>query len=108
MDMMENPQIFSVPLESYVNEAASQKDRVLGEVMQLLFDAMPDDLKKKQDFTLSDGTKCYVKKFYGPHENFNGEQAYGFDVVFKNHPALNHLEFTVTCTGMGRKLSAPH
>lgn len=75
--------------------------------MAALFAQLPDSASGAPDFQLSDGTKCWVKKFYAPKKNNDDEWVYGFDVKFEEGQALAHLEFSVACSGWERVLAAP-
>ena len=100
------PHIAQVPLCLLEREGQSQRDRVLMEVMEKLFTQLPKDENRPHDFVLSNGTKCWVKKFSPPGERSDGTVAYGFDVKFSDEAPLSHMEFFVKCTGWERNLSS--
>lgn len=89
--------ITQVPVDIYVREGRSQKDRRVKEVMDALFARLPDKPGAVPDFLLSDGTECRIVKFATPRER-DGEYWYGFDVKFNSGP-IAHLEFSVRCSG---------
>ena len=97
----------SMPLNRYMSEGMSQRDRAVKEVMEALFNALPDDTSRPCDFTISNGTKCWIKKFHPPKHTADEDWIYGFDVKFGEGAALSHLEFSVRCSGWERVLAAP-
>lgn len=98
-----NDNVSSMPYDVLIKEGSSQKDRLLKEVMEHLFSVVPDKKPETPSFTLSDGTKCYVKKFFAPRTNHEHEIIYGFDVILED-TSLSHLEFVVKCSGWERVL----
>lgn len=91
-----------VPVEKYIDEAVSQKDRRVMEVMNALFSRLPDATGEKPDFVLADGTECRIKKFHPPRANGKDGIIYGFDVTFAPGEPLSLLEFSVSCSGFER------
>jgi hypothetical protein len=93
-----------LPFQTFISEKQSQKDRVLLEVMEKLFSMMPErgtPTDGQPDFTLKDGTQCWVRGFVSPGAvGDNPNPRYGFDVKLKGGK-LDHLEFMVNCTGWG-------
>ncbi len=104
MRTLSNETVVALPHDVLVSEGESQKDRLLREVMEELFSGIPDKRTTKPSFVLSDGTKCFVKKFFAPRPNEEGEIIYGFDVELEDSP-LSHLEFAVKCSGWERGLA---
>lgn len=94
--------IKQVPVEKYIDEAISQKNRRVMEVMNALFARLPDNLGDGPDFTLADGTECRIKKFHPPRTNGKDGIVYGFDVTFAPGAPLALLEFSVSCSGFER------
>ena len=96
--------IEQLPSNVLLEEKRSQKNRIVKEVMEVLFDRLPDKkirtLTREYDFTLKDGTKCWIKQFVEPRED-DDELYYCFDVWFEEGKPLSHLEFKVTCSGFG-------
>jgi hypothetical protein len=89
-----------VPLDLIIREKQSQRDRRLLEIMEALFARLPDKPgNTAADFTLADGTECRIVKFAVPRER-DGKLWYGFDVKLDRGP-LDHLEFSVECSGWG-------
>ena len=56
-------------------------------------------------FTLQDGSRVEVEKYYAPELNDAGELKCGFDVRLENG---SHLEFTVKNTGWGKSFVTAH
>ena len=69
------------------------------EVMEHIYKA----IVATPDFTLADGTRAEVNKFYEPQVADDGELSCGFDVVLDNG---THLEFTMNNTGWGKSFVA--
>jgi len=99
-----NENVVSLPHDTLTAEGESQKDRLLQEVMETLFLIIPDKKTTNPSFVLSDGTACFIKKFFAPRHNDDGEMIYGFDVEVDNS-TISHLEFSVKCSGWERCLS---
>lgn len=89
-----------------VNELIAEfhrsRDAIAMEVMQEVYARLPYD----QEFTLSDGSKCKLKKFVSPcisqkeGHPYEGRPEFGFDVVIEGNK-LDHLEFYCFNTGGG-------
>lgn len=94
--------ISQLPLGMLIKEGESQKERVAAEVMEALFARLPNDVQRDHDFELSDGTKCWIKKFHPPRKSEEDGWIYGFDVKFSPESPLTHLEFSVRCSGWER------
>ena len=94
--------IHVIPLETFMQESASQAERIVLEVMQKLWLSLPDHTDRPADFILENGTKCWIKRFSAP-KNRDGVYQYGFDVGFDSGP-LDHLEMCVNNSGWGRSL----
>lgn len=93
-----------LPISQFMKEGQSQGDRRILEVMEALFNSLPErDIQPTPDFVLADGTECRITKFSAPYENYQGDLVYGFDVKFDTGP-LSHLEFAVKCSGWERSL----
>lgn len=104
--MKTNQSVTSIPVEKWIQEGESQADRRIMEVMQRLFNDLPErDVTDIPSFKLDDGTECYIRKFAAPRVR-DGETIYGFDVKFNNGP-LSHLEFSVRCSGWERDYTKP-
>lgn len=97
----DDQKILPLPVGHIISEAQSQKNRLVEEVMHLLYALLPTE---KQVLEMADGTKCYLRAFSPPKVRSDGNLAYGFDVILESHPAIDHLEFSVRCTGWGRSL----
>ena len=95
-----------MPYEALVREGAAQRDRIIAEVMNALFARLPNNCNRYSDFRLSDGTRCWIKRF-SPPDFRDGEYSYGVDVKFSDGHPLAHLEFLVKCSGWERVLTAP-
>lgn len=104
MTHFSNDNLTSIPHEVLISEGISQKDRLLKEVMECLFASLPEKTTTDPSFLLSDGTQCFLKKFFAPRKNADDETIYGFDVVIDNGP-LSHLEFVVKCSGWERSIT---
>ena len=98
----DNEKIEHVPLDIYIQEGASQCERMLQDVMTALYERLPDH-GDKPNLTLADGTKCRLVKFSEPQKR-DGHWTYGFDVQFQEGHALNHIEFSVGCSGWERPM----
>lgn len=83
-----------IPIDVLMNEKRSQKDRLLKEVMDKLY-----EITGGATFELESGAKCSVVKFSPPKQYDDGLQ-YGFDVRI-DKGGIDHLEFFVKCTGFG-------
>ena len=90
--------IQQVPLKTLVSEAVSRKERMVKEVMDHLYASLPEKFSGN-DFILSDGTECWIKKFHPPRKDEEDGYIYGFDVKFAENSPLVHLEFSVRCSG---------
>lgn len=101
---MEDNNIAHVPVDIILQESLSQRDRVVKEVMDKLYEKLPCAFVEF-DFTLTNGTKCWIKKFHPPKKNDEGILTYGFDVKFDQSAVLSHLEFSVRCSGWERSLA---
>src|SRR5690348_5903736 len=107
MSYVSDNKISPLPFDRYLKEGQSQRDRIIEEVMKVLFSMLPERTARQPDFILSNGVKCWVKKFSPPKQDTDGEWTYGFDVKFAEGKALSHLEFSVKCSGWERALTAP-
>ncbi len=67
---------------------------ILREVMQ----QMHTLLEKSSDFTLQDGQKVRLVPFTTPDYNKKGQMHFGVDARLMGG-TLDHIEFTITCTG---------
>ena len=97
--MVEN--VSQIPINLLMRESESQKNRMIENVMIGLFSTLPDQKSNIADFTLPDGTQCFIKKFSSPYKKIDGDFVYGFDVKFNDGP-FSHLEFIVKCSGWER------
>lgn len=102
----QNHTIVQMPLGMLVREGESQRNRIVQEVMNALFERLPTTVSHKPSFSLSDGTQCWIKAFHKPKKNSDDEWVYGFDVKFAEGEPLSHLEFSVRCSGWERALPA--
>ena len=95
--------IKNLPSDIIIAEKASQRNRILLEVMQQLWGMLPEKKMGVYDFALADGTRCWLKQFSAPNER-DGELQYGFDVIFEDRKPLDHIEFLVKSSGFGGNL----
>lgn len=82
----------NIGIDNYISVGKSLRDRKVKEVMHALYEQVETTI------TLLDNEECEVVKFTPPTLREEGWN-YGFDVKFKDSEILNHLEFSVTCTG---------
>lgn len=99
--MSKTAEVLSIPVHLLHQEGESQKNRILGEVMEALYDYLPTHVQGASDFRLSDGARCWVRKCRGLHGRPHEEKSYQFEVIFSDG-ALASLEFTVRCCGWSR------
>lgn len=88
-------------LDDAMDNLQRRKNTVIMEVMREIYARLPYD----QEFTLSDGSKCRLKKFVGPRfctrdGPYHGAGELAFDVVIEGGK-LDHLEFFCFNTGGG-------
>ncbi len=83
-----------MPIDSFLKVGESWRDRLLTEVMGGLYNSIGSTIILED----KGGTICDVVKFYPPDMKEN-KMTYGFDVKFPDDHIVNHLEFSVECTG---------
>ncbi|HYD19406.1 MAG TPA: hypothetical protein VEF76_13100 [Patescibacteria group bacterium] len=99
--MSKSAEVVSIPTQVLHREGESQKNRILGEVMEALYENLPTHVQGSSDFRLSDGTRCWVRKRGGPRQKGEEGLCYQFEVIFSDG-ALASLEFNVRCSGWNR------
>ena len=95
--MSKSAEIVSIPMDVLRREGESQRDRILGEVMEALYENLPTHVQGASDFRLSDGTRCWVRKRGAPQKKAGEGLRYHFEVIFSDG-ALASLEFSVGCS----------
>lgn len=89
--------------EEEVESMQYQQTKIAMEVMQEIYARLPYG----QEFTLSNGSKCKLKKFVPPkishrdcEHQYEGRPECAFDVIIEGGK-LDHLEFYIFQTGGG-------